>query len=72
MNGPYKAARGNDQKEYVDGPGEGLGYYLGTLWASLRFDDVKNAERAAKIANLAYREGYEQAQHDIRKALGIN
>lgn len=68
---PYKVAHGNDSKLYVDGPGDGLTYYSGTLYPELRCDTEIEAERAAMIANTAYKEGYLQAQVDIRLALGI-
>lgn len=70
MKKPYEASYDSDGKPYVKGPGEGLGYYGGTLWPELRFQDEQNAKRAATIANTAYREGYLQAQADIRAALG--
>jgi len=31
---------------------------------------MEEAERAADIANIAYAEGYKQAQADIRKSIG--
>lgn len=70
MEKPYEASYDSDGKPYVKGPGDGLSYYGGTLWPTLRFADEQNAERAAVIANTAYREGYLRAQADIRKALG--
>lgn len=66
----YKVSYDSDGKLYVDGPGDGLSYYGGTLWPGLRFTDKQTAERAAAIANTAYREGYIRAQADIRRALG--
>lgn len=67
----YKTAFGSDSKYYVDGPGNGFGYYGGTLWPEMRFKDEKSAEVATNIANKAFAMGYEKAQRDIKKALGI-
>jgi hypothetical protein len=68
----YKAARGSDQKAYVDGPGNGTSYYSGMLYPDMRLSSEEDAKAAAKIANVAYKEGYEKAQRDICQALGIN
>ncbi len=71
---PYQAEFGHDKKYYVDGPAPGgeCNYYGGTLYSSLRFATEEEAVRAARIANLAFNEGYEKAQADIRAALGIS
>lgn len=67
---PYESRYGSDSKYYVHG--DGLpGYYGGTLYPELRMDSDDEAKRAAEIANIAYKEGYKQAQADIRKALGV-
>lgn len=57
----------------VNGPDMdgGLGYYSHTLNPQLSMKTIEEAERAAEIANIAYDVGYRQAQHDIRKSLGI-
>ena len=74
MKQPYKASFGADGKHYVSGPSPGgeCGYYGGTLYPSLRTGKEEEAVRAARIANIAFVEGYNQAQADIREALGIN
>ena len=69
---PYTAETDSDGKWYVDGPGNGLGYYSGTLWPELRFKTEEEAIRATAIANIAYERGQKAAQYAIRKALGIN
>ena len=71
MDRPYRAGNDHDGKPYVNGPGDGLSYYGGTLWPNLRFEAKQDAERAAVIANTAFEAGYAQAQSDIRKALGF-
>jgi hypothetical protein len=70
-NKHYEASVGSDGRHFVRGPGDGLGYYSGTLWPDLRCESKEEAERGAKIANIAHREGYMQAQRDIKKALGL-
>ncbi len=72
MSDVYTARYGSDKKYYVNGPGDGLGYNSGTLWPNLRAESKEQAEWGAKIANIAYLEGYEEAKLDIREALGIS
>lgn len=71
MEGPYKANHDNEGKPYVNGPGNGLSFYGGTLWPHLRFSSIDTASIAAIVANIAYSEGYKQAQADARKSFGI-
>lgn len=71
MKKPYEAGTGSDGKPYVNGPGNGTDYYGGTLWPEMRLSTKQDAEAAAKIANEAYKQGYLQAQEDIRTALGV-
>jgi hypothetical protein len=68
----YTVSTGNDNKWYVHGPGNGMGYYSGTLWPELRWETREDTERAANIANIAYEEGYKRAQADMREAMGID
>lgn len=70
---PYEAQIDNRSGYYVSGPAPGgecdfNGWYL---YPETRFDSEAAANSAAIIANIAYREGYKQAQADIRKALGV-
>lgn len=67
----YAAEHNSDGKPYVNGPGDGLSYYSGTLQPSLVCKTEEEAKRAAEIANIAYAEGYTQARRDMRSALGI-
>lgn len=69
--GPYEAGYNNENRLCVRGPGAGLGYYSGTLWSGLICDTEAEAERAARIANIAYAEGAAAARTAIRKALGL-
>ena len=49
-----------------------LSFYSGTMFPAFRFDEEKQAEIAADIANRAYVEGYAKAQENIRNALGVS
>jgi hypothetical protein len=69
--GKYRASINNEGKHCVDGRGNGLGFYAGWLNPNLNCRDVEEAERATRIANIAYKAGYEKAQWDIREAMGI-
>jgi hypothetical protein len=68
---PYIAAYsdGEGGKYYVSG--DGFSYYQGTLAPRKNTDDEFAAEYAAQIANIAWAEGYNAAQRDMQKALGL-
>lgn len=68
---PYRAGHDSEGKHRVLGPGDGLSYYSGTLWPHLACATKEECERMATIANTAYEQGYERAQRDIQKSLGI-
>jgi len=68
----YEAGRNNEGFDCVIGKGNGLGYYAHTLNEGLTCRDKEESTRAAKIANIAYATGYEQAQYDIRKSMGLD
>ena len=68
---PYTAHFDVDGRPYVDGPGDGMTFYGGTLHPDMRFSDPRNAGAAAKCCNEAYRMGVLAAQREMRKALGI-
>jgi hypothetical protein len=67
---PYSPSHGSDGKPFVRGPGNGMDYYSGMLFPEMRLSSLADAEAAAKCCNEAYRQGYQQAQRDIRAALG--
>lgn len=73
MKPPYESSFGSDRKYYIDGPDYGgqCGYHGGVLNPQYRWDDEELTERIAELMNIAYRKGYEKAQFDIRKTLGI-
>jgi len=69
---PFKAGHDSEGKPYVAGCHQvECSYYGGTLSPNSRFSNMEDCERAARIANIAYGEGYAQAQRDIRAALGL-
>lgn len=70
---PYEARLDSEANYYVNGPAQSgeCSYYGGTLYPESRFPTIEEARKAAWFANLAFRQGYEQAQRDIRNALGI-
>jgi len=69
----YTTAIDDNAMYYIDGPCDGgeCTYYGGFLYPKSRFSTKENAEKSTKLMNMAYREGYAAAQHNIRKALGI-
>lgn len=73
MDSPYKAASSHEDGYYVNGPASGgeCGYYGGTLYPSTRLKTMAEAEIAAMFANIAFEQGYKQAQRDMQKCLGI-
>lgn len=71
MSKPYSASTNSEGLYYVDGFGQGLGYYAHTLYPELTCDTKEEAIRAAKIANIAFEAGRARMQNDIRKALGV-
>ena len=62
---------GSDDRHYVSGPGDGFGYYSGTIYSAQRFSNHADATAAAVCCNEAYRQGFMAAQRSIREALGL-
>lgn len=75
MNKPYYAAADSAGTSYVAGPNTGSGsdfsYYGGTLSPGSRCESAAAAETAATLCNAAYQAGYEQAQADMRRVMGV-
>jgi len=67
----YEANTGSDGRPYVSGPGNGLSRDAGTLYPELRLSTIEDAKSAARIAQIAHKQGYLAAQRDIRVALGL-
>lgn len=72
MTQRYEARIGNDGRHYVHGPGDGFGYYSGTMYPNFRCDSETEAKRAAEMCVKAYAAGYAMAREDIRAVLGID
>lgn len=68
----YDSSEHCQGKYYPNGPGDGLGTHGGYLWPNTRFESKEVCDQVTAIANESYRQGYEQAQRDMRKACGIN
>lgn len=73
-----KYSLGHDHygKWYVAGPNarHGCGefsYHGGYMNPGSRFESEEEGKKAAGLCNLAYQAGYENAQRDIQKSLGI-
>lgn len=74
VNQPYSAStigRHGDNKDYVDGPGDGFGYYASRLWPWTGFSSQDDAKAAAFLCNEAFKQGYQSALQEVRKSLGI-
>ena len=73
LDKPYTASHGHDNKYYINGPAPGgeCSYYGGTLYPNLRFDTVEEAERAAKLANIAFNEGVKAAKKELRELFSV-
>ena len=66
----YEARQDNKSQWYIHG--QGLpGFYGGHLNPDSRFATEDEAAKGAKLCDLVYKAAYQQAQEDIRKALGI-
>lgn len=65
----YEAGLDSECRPRVLGPGDGMGYYSGTLWPNLTCGSPEEAKRMAAIANIAYREGWKSALSHVNKAL---
>jgi len=59
-------------KFYPRGPGNGLGPHGGYLNPGTRFESKEICEQVTSIANEVYKRGYEKAQYDMQKSMGIN
>ena len=71
--GPYSNPRihGGDDKLYIEGPGDGFGYYAGTLWPDRRFSTEADRNAAVLLCNQAHAVGLREKQLEILKVLGV-
>lgn len=76
IKGPYKACyTSKHDVPYlygIEGPGDGLGYYAWQLYPENTFETWEDAERVARMMNLAFREGQRRQQRDTKAVLGIS
>lgn len=69
---PFEAREmGSDQRSYVKGPITGCDYDSGTLFPEMRLSSYKDAQAATKIANGAFKAGYEAHAYACRKLFGV-
>lgn len=76
FEGPYKLGNDSDSKWFVSGPGPNnaggeFNYHGGYMNPHTRFYDESTCNQVVHLCNMAHKAGYEQAQRDLRKALGI-
>ena len=69
MKAVYQTGRNKAGFFYAEGPN--TSWYGHTLSPELSADTEEIANKMTAMANLAYKEGYAQAQRDIRVAIGI-
>jgi hypothetical protein len=71
MKLPYEVQT-DDENYYIKGPCPGgeCSYYGGVLYPEFRFKIKKEAEKCAKLMNIAYQQGYKQLQFEMCKLLG--
>lgn len=76
MSEPYKACFTSKNTEpYVygiHGPGEGLGYYAWLLYPQNTFTTFEDAEKAARLMNLAYGQGKREKAKELRAVLELD
>lgn len=71
---PVRYSIGHDHtsgKFYIQGPGRGFGCHCGLLFPEMQFVSNTSVAQAVKVAESAYAAGYEQAQADMRKVMGV-
>ena len=75
MSKPYEACSTSKRDEPflygVSGPGEGLGYYAWLLFPENTFSTFDEAEKTARLMNLAYEQGRQAKAKEIRAALEL-
>jgi hypothetical protein len=73
MNGPYSACHtSKDEPPYlygIDGPGDGLGYYAWLGYPQNTFSSLEEAEKVARLMNLAFEQGKRARSAEIKGLL---
>ncbi len=70
----YRPEIGNDRRLHPSGPGNGFGYYSGTMYSMWRFDPEKDQELVRIICAMldeAFWSGWRMQGDLVRKALGV-
>jgi hypothetical protein len=74
MSGPYEACHtSKDTKPYVygvEGPGHGFGYHAWLGYPQNTFPTFEEAERAARLMNMAYEQGMAARSRQIKGLIG--
>lgn len=71
-DGPYSACltSSNDKSIYgISGPGYGLGYYAWLGYPQNTFPSFEDAEKTARLMNLAFKEGQRNRSRQIKDLL---
>lgn len=72
--GPYEACHtSKDDKPYrygVSGPGAGLGYHAWLGYPQNFFDTYEEAEKVARMMNIAFAEGQKKRSQQIKELIG--
>ena len=55
----------------IEGPGTGLGYHGWYLFPQFTFDNHADAEKAARLMNLAFEEGRMAKAAEIRRVMAL-
>ena len=73
MTGPYEACHtSKDDEPYlygIDGPGDGIGYRAWYLYPQNTFTSMEDAEKAARLMNMAFAAGLRERSRQIRELL---
>lgn len=72
-DGPYETCfTSSDDAIYgVKGPGDGLGYYAWYLHPENTFGSFEEAEKAARLMNMAFAEGKKHRSREIKALLDV-
>lgn len=73
-DGPYLACHtSKDDRPYVygvSGPGNGLGFHAWLGYPQNTFETMEDAEKAARMMNMAFREGQAERGRAMKALLG--
>ena len=73
MKGPYSACHTSKDTEPfvygIEGPGSGLGYHAWLGYPQNTFTDWEQAEKTARMMNIAFAEGQRKRSQQIKELL---